>query len=202
MILSLIKKWMRNGKDWMESFANKPYAFQALFVISFIEASFFPLPPDILLLAIAISAPKQGFRAAFWCTIGSVIGGIGGYYIGWGLMEIVGNRIIEFYHAQEAWQKIVEAYNSELGIWFLALASFTPIPYKVATIAAGAVNMEFFSFVGVSLIGRAARFTLVGGLIYFLGPKIKYFIDKYFDKLSIAFAILLIGGFVAIKYIF
>lgn len=202
MIIQKIKNSIRKSKEWMESFANKPYAFQALFIVSFIEASFFPLPPDILLLAIAISAPRHGFRAAFWCTIGSVLGGIGGYYIGWGLMEIIGNRIIDFYHAHDAWQKIVTAYNSEIGIWFLALASFTPIPYKVATIAAGAVNMDFFSFVGVSLIGRAARFFLVGGLIYYLGPKIKYFIDKYFDKLSIAFAILLIGGFVAIKYIF
>jgi len=193
---------LRKSKEWMESFALKPYAFQALFIISFIEASFFPLPPDILLLAIAISSPKLGFRAAFWCSVGSVLGGIGGYYIGWGLMETIGNRIVDLYNAQEAWIKIVEAYNSDMGIWFLALASFTPIPYKVATIAAGAVQMDFFSFVGVSAIGRAARFFLVGGLIYYIGPSIKIYIDKYFDKLSIIFAILLIGGFVAIKYIF
>lgn len=193
---------IRRGKDWMESFADKPYAFQALFIISFIEASFFPLPPDILLLAIAISSPKQGFKAAFWCGVGSVLGGVLGYYIGWALMESVGNSIIAFYHGQEAWAKIVEAYNGSLGIWFLAIASFTPIPYKVATIAAGAVNMDLLSFVFVSAIGRSARFFLVGGLIYYLGPKIKTYIDKYFDKLSIAFVILLVGGFVAIKYIF
>lgn len=201
-MIKYIQSTIRKAKEWMESFATKPYAFQALFIISFIEASFFPLPPDILLLAIAISAPKMGFKAAFWCTIGSVLGGIGGYYIGMGLMETVGNRIVEFYHAQEMWQLIVAKYNSEVGIWFLAIASFTPVPYKVATIAAGAVNMEFFSFVGVSLIGRAARFLLVGGLIYYVGPKIKVYIDKYFDKLSIAFVLLLVGGFVAIKYIF
>jgi membrane protein YqaA with SNARE-associated domain len=196
------QKLLRKSKDWMESFATKPYAFQALFIISFIEASFFPLPPDILLLAIAISAPKLGFKAAFWCAVGSVLGGIGGYYIGYGLMEAVGNRIVEIYNAQEMWITIVEAYNSEVGIWFLAMASFTPVPYKVATIAAGAVSMDFWSFVGVSAIGRAARFFLVGGLIYYIGPSIKIFIDKYFDKLSIAFVILLVGGFVAIKYIF
>lgn len=201
-MIKAIQALFRKAKDWMESFATKPYAFQALFIISFIEASFFPLPPDILLLAIAISAPKLGFKAAFWCAVGSVIGGIGGYYIGWGLMETVGYRIIDLYHAQAAWAKIVEAYNSELGIWFLAIASFTPIPYKVATIAAGAVQMDFFPFVAVSAIGRSARFFLVGGLIYYMGPAIKIFIDKYFDKLSIAFVVLLVAGFVAIKYMF
>ncbi len=169
-MIQYIKQVLHKSKEWMESFANKPYAFQALFIISFIEASFFPLPPDILLLAIAISSPKMGFKAAFWCTVGSVIGGIGGYYIGMGLMETVGHRIIDFYHAQEVWGTIVAKYNSEVGIWFLAIASFTPIPYKVATIAAGAVQMDFLSFVGVSLIGRAARFVLVGGLIYYVGP--------------------------------
>ncbi len=201
-MIQATKNLLRKTKEWMESFALKPYALQALFIISFIEASFFPLPPDILLLAIAISAPKLGFKAAFWCAVGSVLGGIGGYYIGLGLMETVGNRIVDLYNAQDAWVKIVEAYNSDIGIWFLAIASFTPIPYKVATIAAGAVQMDFLQFVGVSAIGRSARFFLVGGLIYYIGPSIKFFIDKYFDKLSIAFVILLIGGFVAIKYIF
>ncbi len=200
-MIKYIQSVLRKSKEWMESFATKPYAFQALFIISFVEASFFPLPPDILLLAIAISAPKLGFKAAFWCAVGSVVGGIAGYYIGYGLMESVGNNIISFYHAEAFWQQIVAHYNSEFGIWFLAIASFTPIPYKVATIAAGAVQMDFLSFVGVSAIGRSARFFLVGGLIYYFGPTISNFINKYFDKLSIAFVVVLILGFVLIKYI-
>ncbi len=192
---------MRGIKVWMESFAEKPGAMYALFIIAFAESSFFPIPPDVLLIAIAVSSPKKAFAAALWCTLGSVFGGLFGYFIGYSLMGAVGNSIVDFYNAQEVWAKVVETYQSEVGYWFLAGAAFTPIPYKISTIAAGATQMELLPFILISSIGRAGRFFLVGGLIYFTGPKIKVYIDKYFDKLSIAFVILLIAGFVLVKYI-
>jgi len=185
----------------MESFSDKPYAMASLFILAFAESSFFPIPPDVLLIAIAIASPTKSFRAALWCSIGSVFGGIFGYYIGWGLMETVGNSIIQFYNGQEAWAVFLQKYE-EYGAWFLATAAFTPIPYKISTIASGAAQMNIITFILVSSIGRAARFFLVAGLIYFVGPKVKVYIDKYFDKLSIAFVILLIGGFLAVKYLF
>lgn len=185
----------------MESFAAKPYALLALFIIAVAESSFFPIPPDVLLIAIAISIPKKSFHAALWCSVGSIIGGILGYGIGFGLMESVGMKIIDFYNAQEVWAKVVEMYQGEVGMWFLAGAAFSPIPYKVATIAAGATLMPLLPFILISAIGRSARFFLVAGLIYFIGPKVKEYIDKYFDKLSLAFLVLLVLGFAAIKYL-
>ncbi len=192
---------LRKMKEWMESFAAKPYALLALFIIAVAESSFFPIPPDVLLIAIAISIPKKSFHAALWCSVGSIIGGILGYGIGFGLMESVGMKIIDFYNAQEVWAKVVEMYQGEVGMWFLAGAAFSPIPYKVATIAAGATLMPLLPFILISAIGRSARFFLVAGLIYFIGPKVKEYIDKYFDKLSLAFLVLLVLGFAAIKYL-
>lgn len=192
---------LRKMKEWMESFAAKPYALLALFLLALAESSFFPIPPDVLLIAIAISIPKKSFKAAMWCSLGSVIGGILGYGIGFGLMESVGMKIIDFYNAQEVWAKVVDMYQGEVGMWFLAGAAFSPIPYKVATIAAGATLMPLLPFILISAIGRSARFFLVAGLIYYIGPKVKEYIDKYFDKLSLAFLALLVLGFVAIKYL-
>ncbi len=199
--MNKFKELSHRGKVWMESFADKPYAMASLFILAFAESSFFPIPPDILLIAIGVSVPKLSLKAALWCTIGSVFGGVLGYYIGWGLMESVGNSIVEFYNGQEAWAAFLQKYD-EFGAWFLAAAAFTPIPYKISTIASGAAHMNLITFIIISTFGRAGRFFLVGGLIYFLGPKVKIYIDKYFDKLSIAFIILLIGGFVVFKYIF
>jgi membrane protein YqaA with SNARE-associated domain len=193
---------LRRMYEWVESFAEKPHALWALFLIAFAESSFFPIPPDVLLIALAVSFPSKSMRFAAVCAGGSVLGGILGYYIGFGLMETVGDPIIATYHAQEYWVKVEEAYRGELGVWFLSAAAFTPIPYKVATIAAGATQMPFLPFILASAIGRSARFFLVAGLIWKFGPSFKSFIDKYFDKLSIAFIVLLVLGFVAVKYVF
>jgi membrane protein YqaA with SNARE-associated domain len=199
--LKTIIELLRKTKEWIESFAMKPHAMLALFLLAFTESSFFPIPPDVLLIAIGIAAPKQSMKAALWCSLGSVVGGVAGYYIGFALMESVGIKIVEFYNAQEVWTRVVATYRGEAGMWFLGGAAFTPIPYKIATIAAGATQMPLVPFIIISSFGRSARFFLVGGLIYFFGPKVKLYIDKYFDKLSIAFLILLIGGFILIKYL-
>jgi Predicted membrane protein len=141
--------------------ADKPHALAALFLIAVVESSVFPIPPDVLLIAIVASSPRLWLRSAALCTAGSVIGAAGGYLIGAAFMATLGQPIVEFYNAQHHWAKVVELYNSEWGVWFLAAAAFTPIPYKVATIAAGATGMAFVPFLLVSLVGRAARFFLV-----------------------------------------
>lgn len=192
---------MRRMKEWMESFSEKPSAMWWLFALSFMESSFFPIPPDVLLIAIAVSNPKKALKAAFYCTMGSVLGGLFGYFIGHALMDTVGTPIIELLGKEDAVEKFKLLYD-EYGILFLAGAAFTPIPYKVATIISGAIHMDLLPFIIVSTIGRAGRFFLVAGMIWKLGPKIKDKIDLYFDKLSIAFLILLIGGFLAVKYLF
>ena len=161
----------------MESFADKRYAMATLFVLAFAESSFFPLPPDVLLIAIGVLAPKKSLKAALWCSIGSVFGGILGYYIGYALMQTIGMEIVKFYHGEAAWQAFLDNYH-KYGTWFLAAAAFTPIPYKISTIASGAAQMNLLVFILISSLGRAARFFIVGGLIYAFGPPIKTFIDK------------------------
>lgn len=200
-MIKKITSTLRRMTDWMESFADKPHAMYALFALSFIESSFFPIPPDVLLIAIAIAKPNKAFKAALWCSLGSLLGGIFGYYIGAVLMDSIGQPIIQFYGGEQAMPQFI-AFYKEYGVAFLAIAVFTPVPYKVATIVSGAAHMDLITFIVVSSIGRAARFFLVAFLLYKFGAPIKSFIDKYFDKLSIAFVVLLIGGFLALKYIF
>ena len=172
-----------------------------LFILAFAESSFFPVPPDVLLIALAISVPTRAFKYALVCAIGSVLGGMVGYLIGYSFMEAVGNRIIEFYGFAQKWSQVGELYN-KWAAWAVGIAGFTPIPYKVFTIAAGAFKIDFPTFVLASAISRSARFFLVGGLIYFFGAPIRNFIDKYFDILAIVFTVLLVGGFILIKYVF
>jgi membrane protein YqaA with SNARE-associated domain len=200
--VNVLFAWIRKMYQWVEGFSTKPGALWALFIIAFMESSFFPVPPDVLLIALAVAMPKRSMKFALICTVGSVLGGLFGYFIGYELMDMVGRPIIDFYNAQEYWLKVEEAYRGPVGVWFLVAAAFTPIPYKVATIAAGATLMPLLPFFIASALGRAARFFLVAGLIWRFGPSIKTFIDKYFDKLSIAFVVLLVLGFVAVKWVF
>jgi membrane protein YqaA with SNARE-associated domain len=194
--------WIRGAYVWVEGFSNRPGALWALFIIAFTESSFFPVPPDVLLIALAVAVPARSMRFAAVCTAGSVLGGMLGYFIGYELMELVGHRIIAFYGAEHYWLRVEAAYRGPIGVWFLLAAAFTPIPYKVATIAAGATQMPLLAFALASAIGRAARFFVVAGLILKFGPSIKVAIEKYFDKLSIAFIVLLVLGFLAVKYVF
>jgi len=192
--------WLRKLYDWVLTWAETRYAVPALFLLAFSESSFFPIPPDVLLIALAISIPSRAFHYALICAIGSVLGGMLGYLIGYQFMEAVGNKIVQFYGFDAQWAYVGELYN-EYAAWAVGIAGFTPIPYKVFTIAGGAFKIDFPVFVLVSALSRTARFFLVGGLIYFFGPSIRSFIDKYFNILAIMFVILLIGGFVLIKYV-
>lgn len=192
--------WLRKLYNWVLHWAETPYAVPALFLLAFAESSFFPVPPDVLLIALAISIPRKALYYALICSIGSVAGGMMGYLIGYQFMEAVGTRIIDFYGVTSQWAYVGGLYK-QYAAWAVFIAGFTPIPYKVFTIAGGAFQIDFFVFVLASAVSRSARFFIVAGLIYFFGPPIRAFIDKYFNILAIVFVILLVGGFILIKYV-
>jgi len=192
---------LRRLYDWVLHWAETPYGSWALFLLAFAESSVFPIPPDVLLIALAISIPARSFTYALICSAGSVLGGMAGYIIGQHFMELIGFHILDFYGLTEKYQAIGTLYN-RYNAWAVGIAGFTPIPYKVFTISAGAFNINFPVFVFASVLGRSARFFLVGGLIYLFGPTIRGFIDRYFNVLAIVFVILLVGGAVVIGYIF
>jgi membrane protein YqaA with SNARE-associated domain len=184
--------------DWVLHWAESPHGATALFILAFAESSFFPIPPDVLLIALAIGVPKRSFRFAAICTVGSVLGGMFGYLIGKVFFELAAIPILEFYGAMEKFD-MVRAMYLKYDFWFVFVAGFTPIPYKIFTIAAGAFGMNFPMFVLASVLSRGARFFIVGGLIWKFGAAIKSFIDKYFNLLSILFFVFLVLGFVVIR---
>ncbi len=186
--------------DWVLSWAETSYGAVALFAMAFAESSFFPVPPDVLLMPLVLGARRKWFRLAALCTLGSVVGGIVGYGIGLSLMDTVGQRIIAFYHAQQYYGQVMGWYQ-RYDFWIVFVAALTPIPYKVFTIASGAFHMNLLAFALVSVVGRGLRFFAVSALLYLFGPPMKRLIDKYFDLLCVAFVVLLVGGFVVIKYV-
>lgn len=185
--------------DWVLRWADTPHGVAALFVLAFAESSVFPIPPDVLLIALVVGSLYKWHRFALICTLGSVLGGIAGYGIGAGFMDTLGRRVIELYHAEQQFAR-VQALYGEYDYWVVFIAAFTPIPYKVFTIASGAFGIQFTGFVGASLIGRGARFFLAAGLLRAFGQPLRILIERYFDILSLAFVILLVGGFLVIKW--
>jgi membrane protein YqaA with SNARE-associated domain len=194
-------QWLRKTYDWILHWSTTKYALPALAILSFAESSFFPIPPDVLLIAMVVAVPMKAFRFAAVCSVASVLGGMFGYFLGWQFMDLVGTPIVEFYHFQEQFAKIGSWYE-EYNAWAVGAAGFTPLPYKVFTLAAGAFEINFPVFVLASLVSRSARFFIVAGLIYKFGAPVKVFIEKYFNILSIVFIVLLFAGFVLVKYIF
>lgn len=192
--------WIRRVYDWVLGWAESPYGSAALFVLAFVEASFFFVPPDVLLIALCVGRPRRSLFFAGLCTVGSVLGGIFGYVIGYQLFELIGRPIIEFYNAGDAFQRVGDLYTSNL-VLALGTAGFTPIPYKVFTIAAGAFAVPFAPFVMISAVSRGARFFLVAGLIRVWGPQIRDFIDRYFNLLTVLFVVALVLGFVLLKFV-
>jgi membrane protein YqaA with SNARE-associated domain len=192
---------LRRLYDWVRHWAETPYGTWALFILAFCESSFFPIPPDVLLIALAVSLPAKSFRYAAVCSVGSVLGAVLGYLIGWQFMDLLGKPIIAFYGFQERVAQIQSLFH-QYDAWAIGIAGFTPIPYKLFTIAAGMFEVNFAVLMVASIISRSARFFLVAWFIYAFGPRIQRFIDRYFDLLAVVFTVLLIGGFILLKYLF
>jgi membrane protein YqaA with SNARE-associated domain len=189
------KHIVRRLYEWVLHWAHTPYGIWALFVLAFTESSFFPIPPDVLLIALALSIPAKSFRYALICSAGSVLGGLFGYFIGWQLMDLVGFPIMKLYGILEQYETVRQSYE-EYNAVIVFIAAFTPIPYKLITITAGAFKLNILTFTIASLIGRSARFFLVAWLIHRFGQRIKEFIERYFDILSLIFVGLVVLGFI------
>ncbi|MEK7790290.1 MAG: YqaA family protein [Deltaproteobacteria bacterium] len=194
-------KLLKSLYNWVLHWAHTPYGTPALFGIAFAESSFFPVPPDVLQIALSISRPKRSFFYASVSSVASVLGGMAGYAIGVYLMSLVGWPILHFYGLQAQYEHIQILFQ-KYDAWAIAIAGFTPIPYKLFTIASGAFSIHFGIFVIASLLSRSARFFLVGLLIYFFGESIRGFIDRYFNLLTLLFFVLLILGFYLVGVLF
>ena len=192
--------WVRSLYDWVVGLSERPNAVRTLFVIAFAESSFFPIPPDVLLIPLAIGVPRRALRFAALCTVGSSLGALVGYFLGLEFYEAIGQRIVAFYSAGEQYER-VQALYQRWDVVAIALAGFTPIPFKIFTITAGVFKINLITFTIVVLLSRGARFFLLGGLIWRFGPSIRNFVDRYFNLLVILFSILLVGGFFIVKYV-
>ncbi len=195
--------------DWVLGWASSKWGAFALFIFAFAESSFFPIPPDVLLIALCLGATTRSFRYAAICTVGSILGAMFGYAIGFFAWQNAAGdftAVADFFFrvipgfTHETYEDISRMYE-QYNFWLVFTGGFTPLPYKLITITAGVFDINFYMFVIASIVSRGMRFFLVAGLIWKFGAPIKAFIDKYFNLLAIAFTILLIGGFIAIKYL-
>jgi membrane protein YqaA with SNARE-associated domain len=214
-VLEAPLRWSRRLYDWVLKWGESKHGPTALFMLSAAEASFFPVPPDALLIALCMGAHRKWFRFAVVCSLGSIIGGMVGYLIGFAAFDLIGHKILslvaslsggnpeQMLATAEYWFNEKEIAGMEVGAWAVGIAGFTPIPYKVFTIAAGFFRMSFPIFVIASAVSRSARFFAVAGLIGTLfdryGTRIQRFIDRYFNLLAVAFVVLLILGFLVLK---
>jgi membrane protein YqaA with SNARE-associated domain len=188
--------------DWVLSWAETRYGTQALALISFAESSFFPIPPDVLQMALSVGKPKRSFYYAGVSLIASIAGAVLGWWIGRELWDSMNGFFFDYIpgFTQENFDKVGEKYNEHA---FLAIfgAAFTPIPFKIFTIASGVFEVKLHTLVIASLCGRGMRFFGVGALVFFFGPSVKELIDKYFEIVALVLFVLLVGGFVAVKYL-
>jgi len=191
---------LRRLYDWTMNLARHRHAGRMLGFVSFIESSVFPIPTDVLLIPIALSDRARAMVYATIATVTSVAGGMFGYAIGYFLFESVGQPLLDFYGYGDKFTDFAERYN-EWGAWIVFIAGVTPFPYKVITIASGVTGLDIFVFTVASILARGLRFYAVCGLIYWFGEPIRTFIEKYLGLLFTAFVVLLIGGFIAVKYV-
>ncbi len=192
---------MRRMYDWMMGMAGSPRAPWALAVVSFIESSFFPIPPDVMLIPMVLSNRQKAWWYATVATIASVFGGLLGYAIGYFFFEAIGKPILNFYGKEHALDSFIQ-FVHEYGVEAVIIKGMTPIPFKVVTIAAGVAKMDLLAFIGASIIARAMRFYLVAALLYFFGQPIREFIEHRLTLVTTVFVVVLVSGFVAVKYLF
>ncbi len=198
---------LRRLYRWVESQASSPYASLSLFLLAFTEAIFFPIPADVLLIALAVSQPRRAFSFAAICTLGSVLGAGLGYAIGyysWYTAPSEFSQLAHFFFdvipgfTPDRFHLVQELYQKH-DFWAIFIAGFTPLPYKVFTITAGVFNINFFTFMIASILSRGARFFLVGGLFFFFGAPIHAFIERHLEKLTVALLLLLGLGYLLLK---
>jgi membrane protein YqaA with SNARE-associated domain len=193
--------WLRALYDWTMGLAASPNATGALAVVSFVESSVFPIPPDVLLIPMVIARPAKAWWLALVCTVSSVVGALLGYAIGALFFEAVARPILDFYGYLEQFDAFAEYYNS-WGAWAVLIAGVTPFPFKVITIASGATKLSLPVFILASIVARGIRFFVVAGLLYFFGPPIRDFIEARLTLMFTLFVALLIGGFIVARYAF
>ncbi len=200
--------FVRRLYDWVLGWSESRWGEVALFAVAFVESSFFPIPPDVLLIALCLGRPARAFRYALICTAGSVLGALGGYAIGYYLWQTAGGELTGLAQwvfnrgifSPEDFEKVRVMFE-QWDFWIIFTAGFTPIPYKLFTIAAGLFDIGLGGFVAGSVVSRGLRFFLISGLIWKFGAPVKAFIDKYFNLLAVVFTVLLIGSFVLVKYL-
>ena len=190
---------MKSVYDWMMRMAAHRRAPEALCAVSFAESSFFPIPPDLMLVPMILADRRKAWWYATLCMIASVIGGMAGYAIGFWLFDAIKPHLGSLGLADKF--ATASSWFQSYGALLLILKGWTPFPYKVLTIAAGALHMNFAAFVGASIVARSMRFYLVAGLLYFFGEPIRQFIETRLTLVTTVFIVLLVGGFVAIKYL-
>ena len=187
--------------DWTMRLAEGPRAIRALGAISFAESSFFPIPPDVVLVPVVLANRDKAFQIAAWCTLTSVLGGIFGYLIGALLYDSIGQWLISLYGYEDKMEAFRAAYR-DWGAWIILIKGLTPIPYKLVTIASGLAGYDFLWFVVLSVVTRGARFFIIAALLKTYGEPIRHFIEKRLELVTVLFLVALVGGFVAIKYLF
>lgn len=191
---------IRRLYDWTVGWAQRPGAMWVLFLIAFAESSVFPVPPDVLLIALCVGAPRASFRFALVCAVGSVLGGVLGWSLGRGAWHVVQGLFIPWIFSQATFDHVQALYQGNAFLAILA-AAFTPIPYKVFTVAAGVLDVSLATLVAASALGRSARFFLVAALIYVFGAQVRALIERYFDLFTWALLVLGVAGFLAVHYL-
>ena len=187
--------------NWTMNLAASRHAGWGLFAVAFIESSVFPIPPDVLIIPMVLAARSRAWSIAAIATLGSVLGGFFGYAIGAFFYDALGAPVLAFYGYEEKFQSFAGYYNA-WGAWIVGAAGFTPLPYKVITIASGVTSLDLTVFGIASLLSRGARFFLLAALLWYFGEPIRRFVERYLPQLTILFFVLLFGGFVALKYLF
>ena len=191
---------IRRLYNWTTSLAEHPRALWALAFVAFIESSVFPIPPDILMIPMIIALPSRAFVIAAVAMVASVLGGLLGYYIGWGLFESVGRPVLEFYGKSDQFDVFAQRYN-EFGAWAVLVAGVTPFPYKVITILSGSTGLSLPIFIISSIIARGLRFFLIAALLWKFGAPIRDFIERRLGLMFTLFVVILLGGFYAVRYL-
>jgi membrane protein YqaA with SNARE-associated domain len=192
---------MRRLYDWVMRLAQHRYAIPFMGVVSFAESSFFPIPPDVMLVPMVLANRQKAFTIATVCTVGSVLGGLLGYAIGYYFFETIGAWVVKTYGLQAGLESFRHGF-AEYGTWIILIKGLTPIPYKLVTIASGAAHFDLFTFVWASIVTRGARFFIVAALLWKYGEPIRAFIERRLTLVTWLFLFALVGGFVAFRYLF